>query len=327
MPGLGVLSSAGIALGATLLTKLLDKKTWMLVNEDTKETINGQFPDEGNSFDFNSNWGEIRSLNRAHPLLQYLHGQTDNFEVSARFFRRDVTDDTVESRLEKLLTFARRDQRLGRPPICRFAIGDGSVISAQVLLTKVGNISYSPPDFFGGIRQVTFGLHFYKFSRFSTADEEVTDTRYHRTARGQYYELIAQAEYGDPLLGDVIRKQPEQSGKALLAPGDIVKLPSIEGVKNVVVAPTSEIFKSAFGRVDTPQKRRREELLQLLSSPVAVFDFTAPVATHSGIAGGGGTTPVNGAVDAELRLEVEANLQAIVGGLGSEPLGSTPLGS
>jgi hypothetical protein len=308
MPGLGVLSSAGIGLGATLLSKLLETKTWTLLNEDTGEAIKGQFPDAGNSFDFSSSWGEIKSLNRASPLLQYLHGETDTFDVSAQFFRRDITDESPHIKLEKLLSFCRRDQRFGRPPICRFAIGDGSVVNLPVILYKVGGINYSQPDFLGGIRQVTFSLHFQKFTRFSLSDEAVTDTRYHRTVRGQYYELIAGIEYGDPMLGDVIRKQPEQVGKALLVPGNIVKLPALEGVKDKQVTQTSTILKSAFGRRDTIQKQRFEQMLELLSDP----SIGTPVET-SGIDFGSPPIPIQVPVDGD--------------GFGSGNFGSAPFGS
>ncbi len=307
MPGLGVLSSAGVALGATLLSKLLETKTWTIVNEETREVIKGQFPDEGNNFEFGSEWGEMRSLNRRSPLLQYLHGQTDRFDVSSQFFRRDVTDDSPTKKLDRLLEFTRRDQRLGRPPICRFAIGDGSVINLPVILHRVNGIKYSQPDFFGGIRQVSFSLQFSRHTRFSLAEEAVTDTRYHRTARGQYYELIAGLEYGDPLLGDFIRKQPEQIGKPLLVPGNVVKLPALEGVKDKIVSQTSVILKTAFGRAETVQKQRFTQMLEILASP----SVGTPVETL-GIDFGPSPIPV----------------QIVEGdGFGSGNFGSTPFGA
>lgn len=311
MPGIGVLSSAGIGLGATLLSKLLETRTWTLLNEDTKEVIKGQFPDQGNNFDLSSQWGEIKSLNRAGPLLQYLHGQSDRFSIESQFFRRDVTDDAADKKLEKLLSFARRDLTLGRPPILRFALGDGNVVNVPCVLMGVSGIKYSQPDFLGGIRQVTFSLNLMRFTRFALSDEAVTDTRYHRTVRGQYYELIAQLEYGDPMLGDVIRKQDEQIGKSLLVPGDIVKLPAVEGVKDKVITQSSIILKSVFDRGESPQKTRFGQMLQALSSVSAgaslsalVIDIVQPVPPV--------TPPV---------------VDTTEDGFGSGPFGSTPFGS
>lgn len=307
--GLGVLKTGvlalGTTLGSTLLNKILDNRTWTLLNEDTREAIKGQFPAEEPSFEYGANWGEIRSLNRPHPLLQFLQGQSDSFSISGQFFRRDITDDSVNAKIDKLYSFCRRDQRFGRPPICRFAIGDGTIVNMEVILLKVASVNYSQPDFLGGVRQVRFQLNFRRFTRFSLRDIPQTDTRFHRTARGQYYELIAQREYGDPLIGDFIRKQPEQVGKALLVPGDIVKLPAREGVKDKVITQTSTVFKTAFGRTDTPQKLRLEERIVALSQPVDIFESTAPVAPS--------------------RIAVASTLDDT--GLGSGSLGSAPLGS
>jgi hypothetical protein len=305
--GLGVLKtgvlSAATTLGATLLNKLLDNRTWTLLNQDTREAIKGQFPAEEPSFEYGANWGDIKSLNRPHPLLQYLQGQSDVFNVSSQFLHRDITDDSINEKINKLYSFCRRDQRFGRPPICRFAIGDGTVVNMEVILLKVSSVKYSQPDFLGGVRQVKFTLNFRRFTRFSLRDIPQSDTRFHRTASGQYYELIAQREYGDPLIGDYIRKQPEQSGKALLVPGDVVKLPAREGVKDKIITQTSVILKTAFGRTDTPQKLRLEERVVALSQPVDIFEFTAPSAPS--------------------RLVASDDTGLGSGGLGSAPLGSS----
>lgn len=308
--GIGVLKTGALALGATLgstlLNKLLDNRTWTLLNQDTREAIKGQFPAEEPGFEYGANWGEIKSLNRPHPLLQYLQGQSDVFSVSSQFFHRDITDDSINEKINKLYSFCRRDQRFGRPPICRFAIGDGTVVNMEVILLKVSSVKYSQPDFLGGIRQVRFTLNFRRFTRFSLRDIPQSDTRYHRTAVGQYYEAIAQREYGDPLIGDYIRKQSEQAGKGLLIPGDIVKLPAREGVKDKIVTQTSVILKTAFGRTDTPQKLRREERTVALSQPVDMFEFT-PASSPARI--------------------IPVVIATIDSGMGSGALGSAPMGS
>ncbi len=265
---LGVLRSGGVALGATLLSKFLEAKTWTLLNLDTREVLKGQFPHEDLSREVGSHWEEINSATRENPIQQFITGELEKVDIQSQFFRRDVTDDTVHEKLRKLISWTKKDKNQGRPPILQFAVGDGTAINMQVILKTLSRVTYSTPDFMGQIRQVAFTMTFWNYVTSNLADELQTDTRYHRTARGQYYELIARIEYGNPLLGDIIRKQPEQVGKPLLSPGDVVKLPAIEGVRSNRITQTSVILKGSYGRKETPQRKRRETLLDQLSQPV-----------------------------------------------------------
>jgi hypothetical protein len=268
--GLGVLKSvAAVAvgtLGSTLINKLLDNRTWTLFNIDTQETIKGQFPHDDMTREVGSSWEEINGLTRENPIQQFITGELETCELSAMFFRRDITDDSVNERIHKLISWTKviKDER--RPPLLQFAVGDGSAFNETVILKSLSRVVYSQPDFLGGIRQVNFTMLFWRYVPFTIADQVAIDTRFHRTASGQYYELIAAAEYGNPLLGDIIRRSDYQTGKPLLIPGDIVKLPAIEGIRNQRVAPSSTVLKDAYSK-NTPQRRRREEILEARSQP------------------------------------------------------------
>lgn len=268
--GLGVLKTGALALGAavgsTLLNKFLDSRTWTLFNIDSQETIKGQFPHEDMTREVGSSWEEINALTRENPIQQFITGELETCELQAQFFRRDITDDSVNERIHKLISWTKviKDER--RPPLLQFAVGDGSAFNETVILKTLSRVTYSQPDFLGGIRQVTFTMLFWRYVPFTLGDQVSIDTRFHRTARGQYYESIAAAEYGNPLLGDIIRRSDYQTGKPLLIPGDIVKLPAIEGIRNQKVAPSSTVLKGAFNK-NTPQRRRREEILEARSQP------------------------------------------------------------
>lgn len=268
--GLGVLKSvAAVAvgtIGSTLINKLLDNRTWTLFNIDTQETIKGQFPHEEMTREVGSHWEEVNALTRENPIHQFVTGELETCEIRSQFFRRDISDDTVNERIQKLISWTKVIKEEQRPPILQFAVGDGSAINETVVLKSLSRVSYSQPDFLGGARQVTFTMLFWKYTYFTLADQVSIDTRFHRTARGQYYEMIANIEYGNPLLGDIIRKSDYQSGKPLLVPGDIVKLPAIEGIRNQRIAPSSIMLKGAFDK-NTPQRRRREEILEARSQP------------------------------------------------------------
>lgn len=283
--GIGAgLNAAGIGIGGTLLLKFLAAGTWTLINIDSKEALQGQFPTEDNGWDVGANYAEITSLGRQNPILQFLNGAADRLTMKSRFRMAHEFDDSVIEKLNKLVSWARRDAKLGRPPILQFVLGEGDAINAQVVLTAVSGIKYANPSFTGSTREVTFSIHLLKYTEFSIDDEEVTDTRYHRTAQGETYELICQREYGDPMLGDVIRKQEEQNGKALLVPGDIVKLPAPEGVRDSVVTQTSIPLQTAYSRQLTDQKANRIAHFNRRNVKGNVYRHTRPQALVAGVA-------------------------------------------
>jgi len=205
--------------------------------------------------------------------------------LKSRFFKRDITDDSPTAKMKQLLELTRRNEDKGRPPILLFAIGDGNAVSMQVVLTDVSDIQYSPPNFLGDVKHVTFSLQMRKFTPFSLSEKQVTSTRYHRAKDGEYYELIAQAEYGNALFGDVIRKLPEQNGKALLQAGDIVKLPSAAGVRSMQITQTSVALKGSFSQKNTAQKALRLEVLDRINKPYNSFVFTPSNTTFPTITG------------------------------------------
>lgn len=280
-----LLNAAGIGIGATLLLKFLAAETWTLINTDDNEALQGQFPTEDNSWDVSANYGEASSLGRQYPILQFLNGSTDRVSLKSRFRKMHEFDDSITDKVKKLVSWCRRDRQLGRPPILQFAIGDGEALNLQVVLTAVSGIKFSNPSFTGSIREATFTINLLRFKEFSLDDEEETDTRYHRTAEGETYELIAKREYGNPMLGDVIRKQSEQTGKGLLVPGDVVKLPSIEGVRDTVVTQTSVPLKTAYGKKDTAQRANRVAHFEMRNVPGHIFTHDRPVPTPASVAG------------------------------------------
>lgn len=240
--------------GASLASNLIpNMKVWRLSNLDSNEVLEGQFEAEGLSEEVSTSWAQFTSLNRQNPILQFVHGNADTLSFTGRLFRNNALDSSPQDKLDKLKLWSRIDSSVRRPPILQFSVGDGHV-SINCVIVGI-SIRYSRPDFFGGLRDVTFNVSLLQFSTFSLDDEEQTDTRYARASERDYYEMLAYKEYGNPILGDIIRK--DHPDKQRLQPGDIVKLPSIEGIRDKEVTQTSTILKTAFGKRDTAQKRLR----------------------------------------------------------------------
>jgi len=244
------LFGVGASLASTLIPNM---KVWRLYNLDSNEIIEGQFEPEGLSEEISSSWAQFTSLNRQNTILQFVHGNADQVAFNGRFFRNNALDSNPKDKLEALKSWARIDKSVRRPPILQFSVGDGHV-SVNCIITGL-SVRYERPDFFGGLRDVLFSVSLLQFTTFSLDDEEQTDTRYARAIERDYYEMLAYKEYNNPILGDIIRKN--HPDKQRLQPGDIVKLPSIEGIRDKEVTQTSTTLKTAFGKRDTAQKRLR----------------------------------------------------------------------
>lgn len=237
---------------------LVKSRKWFLRNEDSGETLEGQFAPTSITRDVTNKYAKHTALNRANTILQYLNSESDTLVLQAGFFAADFTKSTdIEERLEKLISWAKRDPDLLRPPIVLFWIGDGHLEQLSVIDSITG-ITYGEPTILGGIREVTFTINLLQYTEFSLDDTESFDTRFHHAKERDYYELLTEREYKDPLRGDVIRKQhPTQP---VLTPGAIVRLPSIEGVRTIRVEPKSIALQTAYGRKETPQRSLRIDM-------------------------------------------------------------------
>jgi len=244
------LLSAGVALATTFIPNF---KLWNLRNLDSGQTLQGQFEAENVTREIAVNWGEFTSLNRQNPILQFLNGAAERVSFDGRFFSKHALDSSPEAKLDMLTAWTRIDPALRRPPILQFWVGDGHVTINCVIVAL--SATYERPDFFGGLRDVGFTASLLEFTTFSLDDAEETDTRYARARDRDYFELLAFEEYGNPMIGDVIRKK--HPALQSLEAGDIVTLPSIEGVRGVPITQTSIPLKTAFGRKDSPQRRLR----------------------------------------------------------------------
>lgn len=234
---------------------LFPSRKWFINNEDTKETIEGQFAPTSLSRDVANKWAKHTALGRGKTIIQYLNSQEDNLALQAAFFATDALETSdVEEKLNRLISWAKRDPKLGRPAIVIFWIGDGHLQQKSVI-DSISGIQYGEPTILGAIREVTFTINLIEFEEFSLNDTELSDTRFHRARERDYYESLAEREYGQPLLGDVIRKRhPDQAN---LITGAIVALPSIEAIRTERVTQTSIPLKTAYGRKETSQRTLR----------------------------------------------------------------------
>jgi len=285
---------------ASAVNKLLADEpiVWTIKNVDTdEEPISGQFGPIDLTENVGSEWVEHTSLNRTNPITQYLRGTPDTITFGAFFFANhegpptDVvsgiaaaatfsvesfvaSDDTSPGdKIAKLKEWVKKDDSLGRPPYVSFEYGDGNINLARGRMS-LGEIRYFRfPKKDGGIRGVQCAITIRAVEEFSLEPKPFPLTRYHRAKEGDYYEMLAYREYGDPKLGDVIRRlHPD---KQVIAEGDVIMLPSAGAIKREVIEPKSTTFKNSFGTKDTPQRNLRNETFERTNQPY--FSVLVPI--------------------------------------------------
>jgi hypothetical protein len=199
-------------------------------------------------------WSSSTGMNRDHPILQYSHGEQNQFSFEARLWAAN-SDVNIEEQLEALKRATRRDEDLKRPPIWQFTWG--TFIDETVVVQSVGNIRYDAirPD--GSLRGVTLAITLLVYRTIDVelvAEDRPTDTFYVVTKSGDQWENIAQREYGDAMMGDLLRRRNPALPFPGQNPGKIVKLPKSETLRNEPVEP------------DSPPLRRTKEGLSLRAS-------------------------------------------------------------
>jgi hypothetical protein len=234
-------------------------RVWHLLNVDTGEHMRGQFHAEGLTHggvggEYSQKW----SLNRAHPIVQFVHGKSETYSFTGRFHATTSAEE-AETQLETLKLWARREDAFERPPVLEFWAGNGHAFFTRCVLESLDGITYSRPTALGSVRGVTFTVNLLQYKEYSLEGPVIGDTRYHRARQGDYFELVAVREYGDAKYGDVIRKRHAATVQPQI--GDVIKLPHISKIRRERVEPKSLPLFEAFSRKDKPARALRLAVL------------------------------------------------------------------
>jgi hypothetical protein len=244
-------------------------RSWKLKNLDTDDEVEGQFEAEDLTENVGTKYSKIAALNRQNPILQFIGGNLETVTFSAKLWNRDAvqtTKGTADDVLETLKSWTRRDSSLGRPPILEFtAAGDHPLTYENCVIESLGGIRYDRPTTGGKMRGVSLSITLLKYEPYTLEGYKGGETRYHRAKTGDYYEMLTFQEYGNPNMGDIIRKR--HPSKPNIQTADIIKLPSIEVLRKEKVEATSLALKGAFLRKDSPQRSLRIEMFQKRNVP------------------------------------------------------------
>jgi len=250
-------------------------KQWSLQNKDNPGlALQGQFAPADYTENAGAKIPEVSTVNNQEPFPQWVGGEGETSTFTARIYRPDpLAAGSVRKDVESLKRATRKDPKLHRAPLFRFQWGEE--IQFDCFVVSVGGIKYDEITDSGLIKGAQFQLVLRRidkipqqgFSKLSditgltTGLKKISDVlgdapsllinifggSLHKKGKtikakeGDTFESIAQLEYGDPLVGDILRRaQPE---KANLVPGDEVVLVDNTEIFQVEVTQQSTALK------------------------------------------------------------------------------------
>jgi len=241
-----------------------DPKLWTLEDLDRGVTIVGQFIPQGVTKTVEGSIAQAGSQNAQFPILQWTSGELEVITFSARLWATDSTDFSVEDRLDALENLVKRQEDLDRPPVCTFAWGDVSSLVVDGLVKAIGRSTYDEIRNDGTLRGVSLQITLWRYEplEFTVTDPALPErmTRIRRAKQADTYESIALDEYGNPLLGVLLRQlNPRIPGMELadLKAKDPVHVYPEDYLVTLPVEPEFHGFRTGEG-YETAEERRRE---------------------------------------------------------------------
>lgn len=236
-------------------------RTWWLADyEVTGKELHGQFPAEDMTRTVGATWAEASTPTRQNPIHQFVRGNAETISFKGMLFAETLFDSVVDD-LDLLISWTKIDPELMRPPILAFWLGDAHLRLRKCFIETISGIVYGEPRGDGSLHSVSFEVTLKEFVPWSLLEMGAGESRYHHAKFADYYEMVCFREYGDPMLGDVIRKRNPTNPN--LATGDIIKLPSIGAIRTEVVEQKSLQLANGYTPKDTPQRRLRLSMFDL----------------------------------------------------------------
>lgn len=219
---------------------------WSIRNLDTGDLFIPQFPmdDDGLTYTVGGVIVDVQRFAQQHTVAQWVGGGQRTYTFRCLLFTRfaDEAGD-VEEMLDTLVTLTEEDEGYGRPPICQFR--HGNYLSDTVMVERVDpNVRRTDMDGFAQEIHLPITLRRYTpFTQQAIDPTKPAKESYHRSvsATEQMWEQMARAYYGDPMLGDRLRKRHPQYP---FAPplGTIVNIPARSIVLKEEVRPGFHAF-------------------------------------------------------------------------------------
>lgn len=275
-----------------------DRKGWSLIGQDAgieQLEFKGQFIAENMGENIGSALGETTTVGKGRPNQQWLHGDSETFTFTSRLFASNSFQN-IKQQVETLKSFSRRNKDLKRAPIFLFTAGTEIGFTCFV---KGVQIQYDELKVDGSLQGIIANITLQKLEEIITGDASTslasqikfaagivagaagildqvgrvvdipgfslhTLDRIVEVVDGDTFESIAAAEYGDALLGDILRRvQPD---KVNLVSGDKVQLIEPTEVSEIAVTQQSVALKNTLENLAL-----REEFFELRNRKTTIF--------------------------------------------------------
>ena len=242
-----------------------DAKGWILEGQDPgfNTKFEGQFISENMEETIGSILSESSTVNKDKPDFQWVGGESETFTFTTRLFATNSFKN-IKQQTELLKSYARRQAQLKRAPRCLFTAGtelgftcfvrgvrfrydelrsDGSLrgVICDITLQKIEDtVTKDAATSLASQIKFAVGIIAGVAGIASTAKKLLnipggslhTIDRTIEVKQGFTFERIAQMEYGNALLGDVLRRaQPEKANLKvadtvlLVEPTEIIQIP------------------------------------------------------------------------------------------------------
>lgn len=276
VPGVkGLLGDTGIGEFLGISTK----NVWRLKMKDLDEQeFKGQFLAENLTENVGARISSNNSLNKQATDSKYLGGDAETITFTTRIWATHSIKNVKKS-IETLKGFTRRDDSLKRAPIFTFTAG--TEFQALVFVKSVGGIKYDRMRSDGSIRGATFSVALTVIEQIETKQSSLSIASLVKSGLGivsavqglasggfgafgkisipggslhskgkkvivkdgETFEHLAQKEYGDALVGDVLRRahynKPLNELKSSLEVGDVVDMVAEDEIFGIQVTPQS----------------------------------------------------------------------------------------
>lgn len=217
---------------------------WDLYDMDHDEYWLPQFPIEDISTTVGGVLSQQGRFGFQDTITMWTQGKIKSISFETMLYARDEDEGVIvldqQEALEKL---AIKDRELGRPPICIWSLGSAQ---SEICLVEAVDPTIVSTLRNGEPREVRFSITLSRYVPFSQKQIDPTKPVKESfllvaSAAEQSYEGIARRYYGEPMLGDRLRKRNPGYPFAP-AVGTIVKVPAKAVVLQEIVEPASHVL-------------------------------------------------------------------------------------
>jgi len=250
-------------MGITSFSKFSSNTLWRLVNtDDGDKTYVGQFVPDRVREDDSTEWRTVVPVGSASGITQWAGSSPREFQFNARIWASDSLTSVKET-LEELRALMKRDDSLGRPPICIF--NWGTEIEMRCVVTSIGRIRYDRIQSNGNIRGAWLRIQIREHHAFAFVETDPSkpepETKIHPSKDGDTFESIAEREYGDAAKGVYLRQRhPEQHDQ--IDDGAKIHVYDRTNVAKQTLNPYSHVFRN-FDNPGSPQWDKWETVFGL----------------------------------------------------------------